>query len=188
MVLYRLKLSLTEPCTAVKGTPIALKTCEGSKEPEVQAEPDDAQIPFSFKSNKIASPSTNSKLILVVFGRRCVLCPFTLGSCAFFQYFILQLVPQLFYPCSFLAHKFFASSQALPSPIIDGTFSVPPRRFFSWCPPIIKGENVIPFLTNKAPTPLGECNLCPERVNKSIVLLKDLKVFSPQLELHQYAK
>src|SRR3990172_5015299 len=53
MVLYRLKLSLTEPCTAVKGTPIALSTCEGSKEPEVHAEPDEAQMPFSFRSNKM---------------------------------------------------------------------------------------------------------------------------------------
>lgn len=130
IVLYRLKLNLTEPCTAVKGTPIALSTCDGSKEPDVQAEPDEAQIPFSFRSNKIASPSTNSKLKLVVFGRRCVLCPFTLASGAFFSISSSSLSLNCFTPVCSSPIYFFASSHALPRPIIEGTFSVPPRDFF----------------------------------------------------------
>ncbi len=44
-VLYRLKLKRTEPWIAVKGTFIARRTCDGSSEPDVQAEPLDAQIP-----------------------------------------------------------------------------------------------------------------------------------------------
>ena len=36
---------------------MALSTCDGSNEPDVQAEPDDAQIPKSFKYIKIDSPS-----------------------------------------------------------------------------------------------------------------------------------
>jgi hypothetical protein len=32
-----------EPCAAVNGTPIARRTCEGSSEPDVQAEPEEAQ-------------------------------------------------------------------------------------------------------------------------------------------------
>ena len=36
-----------DPWAAVKGTPMALRTCEGSREPEVQAEPEEAQIPRS---------------------------------------------------------------------------------------------------------------------------------------------
>ena len=38
-----------EPCAAVNGTPMARKTCDGSSEPEVQAEPDEAQMPYSFQ-------------------------------------------------------------------------------------------------------------------------------------------
>ena len=42
-VVYRLKLNRTLPWMAVNGTRIAVKTCEGSSEPEVHAEPlDDA--------------------------------------------------------------------------------------------------------------------------------------------------
>ena len=59
-----------EPCAAVNGTPMARNTWEGSREPEVQAEPDEAQIPNSFIIKRMDSPSTYSKLILVVFGSR----------------------------------------------------------------------------------------------------------------------
>ena len=116
MVLYRLKLSPYRTVQHEKEHPW-LKTCEGSqREPEgFRAEPDDAQIPFSFKSNKIASPTTNSKLILVVFGRRLVFCPFTLQDPALFQYFILQLVPQLFTRHGSSLINFFTSSKALPN-------------------------------------------------------------------------
>ena len=38
-----------------------------------------------------------------------------------------------------------ASSAALPSPMIAGTFSVPPRRPRSWWPPRISGLNFTPF-------------------------------------------
>jgi len=33
-----------EPWAAVKGTPMALRTWEGSREPEVQADPEEAQM------------------------------------------------------------------------------------------------------------------------------------------------
>jgi len=44
-VLKRLRLKRTEPWTAENGTFIARRTCEGSSEPEVQAEPEEAQMP-----------------------------------------------------------------------------------------------------------------------------------------------
>ncbi len=44
-VLNRARLNLTDPWTRVKGTPIARRTWDGSREPEVQADPDDAAIP-----------------------------------------------------------------------------------------------------------------------------------------------
>ena len=45
-VLYRLRLNRTEPWIAVNGICIARSTCEGSNEPDVQAEPEEAQIPW----------------------------------------------------------------------------------------------------------------------------------------------
>src|SRR3989338_7457523 len=71
-------LKRMEPWAAVKGTPMALSTCEGSRLPEVQAEPEEAQIPTSFSNSRMAYPSTYSKLMLVVLGRRSILCPFSL--------------------------------------------------------------------------------------------------------------
>ena len=65
-----LRLKRIEPWAIVKGTPIARNTWEGCRDPEVQADPDEAQIPYSFISNRIPSPSTNSKLMFVVFGSR----------------------------------------------------------------------------------------------------------------------
>ena len=44
-VLNRLRLNRIEPWAQVKGTPMARMTCEGSSEPEVQAEPELAQMP-----------------------------------------------------------------------------------------------------------------------------------------------
>ena len=47
-VLYTLKLNRTEPWAMVKGTPMARSTWEGWSDPEVQADPEEAQIPYSF--------------------------------------------------------------------------------------------------------------------------------------------
>jgi hypothetical protein len=44
----------------------------GSSEPEVQAEPDEAAMPNLLSSSRIASPSMNSKAMLLVLGRRLV--------------------------------------------------------------------------------------------------------------------
>ena len=69
-VLYLDRLKRIDPWAAVKGTPMARSTCEGSREPEVQAEPDEAQIPYSFIMSRMASPSMYSKERFTVLGRR----------------------------------------------------------------------------------------------------------------------
>ena len=48
-------------------------------EPDVQAEPEEAQILNSSIINNMASPSTNSKAILVVLGRRLSGSPLTMA-------------------------------------------------------------------------------------------------------------
>ena len=51
------RLKRIDPWAAVKGTPMALRTCEGSRDPEVQADPDEAQIPRSERRRRIDPPS-----------------------------------------------------------------------------------------------------------------------------------
>ena len=43
-VLYGLNEKRIDPWAAVKGTPMARRTWEGSSDPEVQAEPEEAQM------------------------------------------------------------------------------------------------------------------------------------------------
>ncbi len=52
------------------GTPIAVRTCEGSSEPVVQAEPLLALMPLRSSWIRTASPSTPSRQQLKLFGRR----------------------------------------------------------------------------------------------------------------------
>ena len=66
-----------QPWAEVGVSPMARSTWEGSREPEEQADPVDAQIPSASRDSKMDSPSTNSKLMLLVFGRRGTALPFT---------------------------------------------------------------------------------------------------------------
>ena len=69
---------------------MANNTCEGSKEPDVQALPLDAQIPSKSNDKRIDSPSINSKLILEFPGNLLSpLGPFNLA------YGILSRIPSI---------------------------------------------------------------------------------------------
>ena len=91
-----------EPWAMVKGTPMARSTWEGCSDPEVQAEPEEAQMPNSLSIRRMASPSMNSKLMLLVLGRRSSRSPFTrlLGMRG--QEGVFQLIPQGLHPGVFL--------------------------------------------------------------------------------------
>jgi hypothetical protein len=65
-----LRLNLMEPCAMVYGISMARRTWEGCREPDVHAEPEEAQIPNSSIIRRIPSPSINSKLMFIVLGRR----------------------------------------------------------------------------------------------------------------------
>ncbi len=59
-----------EPWADLKGTFIAISTWEGSREPDVQADPEDAQIPSRSSIRSMDSPSTASKPMDKVLGSR----------------------------------------------------------------------------------------------------------------------
>ena len=93
-----------EPCAAVNGTPMARSTCDGSSEPEVQAEPEEAQMSYWFMCRRMASPSTNSKLMLAVLGSRSVLWPLSRELRDVVEQAVFQLVAQGAHPGVLLGH------------------------------------------------------------------------------------
>ena len=58
-------------------SPIAASTCDGSKAPEWQADPAEAQIPTSSRRTSKACASSPRKPMLDVLGRRSHPAPFT---------------------------------------------------------------------------------------------------------------
>lgn len=58
------KVILNDPCAISCDNPIARRTCDGSNDPDVHADPLEPQIPFASKFSNKDSPSINSKEIL----------------------------------------------------------------------------------------------------------------------------
>ena len=77
------KLTLRAPFDKLSGKPIAFRTCDGSDEPEVHAEPLEAHIPFSSNLNSRAEPSINSNEKLAFPGSLLLLAPFNFTNCIF---------------------------------------------------------------------------------------------------------
>ena len=63
--------SRKEPWAISWGRPMASSTCEGSSEPEVQAEPEEPAMPIRSSDRSSASPSMKRKQTLTLPGRRC---------------------------------------------------------------------------------------------------------------------
>ncbi len=122
---------------------MASRTCDGSNDPDVHADPLDPQIPFMSSLIRSDSPSTmNWKLKFALFGRRSVLCPFRRQYGISFST-LDQIVSDFsFFCCSFFHAAAIARFAAVPIPTIPGTFSVPARRFLSCAPPWINGTDL----------------------------------------------
>ena len=147
---------------------MARSTWDGSNDPEVHAEPLDAQIPLPSSRIRSDSPSTNRKLTFTLFGSLSVLCPFSR------QYGISSRIRLIIWSRSPLSFSALASivaaarRTAVPSPMIPGTFSVPARRFRSWAPPCTKERIFTPLRIYKKPIPFGPFSLCPLALSISI--------------------
>ena len=66
LLVERPKENLIEPCAISESMPIALRTWEGSKDPDVQAEPVETAIPSKSNIKRIDSPSISSKEMLTM--------------------------------------------------------------------------------------------------------------------------
>ena len=135
-----------DPWAMVKGTPMARSTWDGWSDPEVQAEPEEAQMPefvhhqqdgFAFDEFEADVPGVGQALHAVAV-YAAVRNPA--------QELVLELVAQSLDLRVFRLPRWAASSQALPRPMMPA-FSVPPRRPFSWWPPIRNGANLVPLRT-----------------------------------------
>ncbi len=124
---------------------MASRTCDGSREPDVHADPLDPQIPFISSMIRSDSPSMNWKLKFALFGRRSALCPFRRTVWDLSEHPVDQMVTDLNFFCGTFFHGCLARSAAIPYPTIPGTFSVPARRFLSCAPPCTKERIFTPF-------------------------------------------
>src|SRR5205807_4398622 len=126
---------------------IARSTCEASCEPVRHAEPAEQQIPSRSNKRSAAEDSMPSNERLEVFASRVAPAPltdvpFTVSSTDFSKRSRMERILHLF------SRRYFrAISAAFPRPTIDATFSVPPRRPFSWPPAAINGLKRVRRLT-----------------------------------------
>ena len=146
---------------------MASSTWLGSKEPLVQAEPEEALMPFRSSMSSRLSPSTPWKQKLTLPGRRSFRSPFNRHrSICRMASMSLSRMAVSFSRRSWMVAQ--AAFMAAARPTIWATFSVPPRFPRSWAPPSSKLGMRTPRRMYRAPTPLGAWSLCPERDSMSM--------------------
>ena len=146
---------LTEPCAISCGSPMASSTCDGSRDPEVHADPDDAHIPLRSSMIRSDSPSTNLKLKFALFGSLIRRSPLS------FVWGISSSTRSISLSRSFVSYEILLSilSRAIltasANPITAGAFVVPALFPCSCAPPWIRFDRRTPDLTYNMPIPLG---------------------------------
>ena len=94
-----------DPCAISCGRPIASNTWDGSSDPDVHADPLDAQIPFISSLIRSDSPSTNWKLKLALFGGG-LFCVRSDGSMGFHSELCNQIISDFsFFSLFFLPYS-----------------------------------------------------------------------------------
>src|SRR5205823_820451 len=112
---------------------------DASCEPVLQAEPAEQQIQCRSSDKSATDDSIASNDKLDVFGTRIAPAPFTDAPLTVSRTELSNRsrIARMVDSCA--SRYLAASSAAFPRPTIPATFSVPPRRAFSWPPPAING-------------------------------------------------
>jgi len=100
---------------------MAIRTCEGSRLPEVQADPVEAAIPLRSRYKIKDSPSINSKETFKVLGSLRVGCPFSRQWFIFSLIIFSNLSRRLDSRRDCCTISFDAISAAFPSPTMPAT-------------------------------------------------------------------
>ena len=112
----------------VKGTPMARSTWDGWSDPEVHADPEEAQMPYSSSKEQDALSLDEFEADIRRVGKPAAVVPFTreLGIAA--RRRLSRLSRRRLHPAVLHFHvRCAASSQAFPRAMMLGVFSVPPR-------------------------------------------------------------
>ena len=148
-----------EPCATSCGRPMASSTWLGSSEPEVQALPEEAQMPASSSRRRRLSPSMPSKQKFTLPGRRCVRSPLS-AACGIWSSPAMSLsrrardIRRVFLDDARTPR---ASAAAMPT--MPAMFSVPARLPRSCAPPSMTFVRGMPRRAYSTPTPFGPWNL-----------------------------
>src|SRR5207302_4962839 len=147
------------PSARSVGTPIAVRTWDGSTAPLVQADPADAHTPAPSSSTSNASDSTSPndrwQLPAILFVRSPVSA---LPGTAANRPSARRSRRRATRP-TVTSRPATVACIAAAIPAIPATLYVPLRRSRSWPPPWMIGRTETPSRTTRAPTPLGPPNL-----------------------------
>src|SRR5437667_2597162 len=149
-----------------RGTPIAVRTCDGSTAPVEQAEPDEQAMPARSRCIRSASLSVPGIDTLVTCGARRPFAALITASGTTASSRRSSSSRRAATQAANAACSRAASSTAAPSPTIPGTFPVPGRMPNCWPPPWMIASTTWRSRTTSTPMPLGAPTLWPETVKR----------------------
>ena len=138
MVVSADRVRRREPCAISCGSPIARSTWDGSRDPEVHAEPLEPQMPSMSSMISMDSPSMNWNAKFALLESLWDGCPLRRANGISFNTRSIRWSRIAFSFAVRSSIVAIAISTALPNPTIPAVFSVPPRRLRSCAPPWMK--------------------------------------------------
>src|SRR5437899_2820133 len=149
-----------------RGTPIAVRTCDGSTAPVEQAEPDEQAIPARARCIRSASLSVPGIDTLVTCGARRPFAALITASGTTASSRRSSSSRRAATRAANVACSRAASSTAAPDPTTPGTFAVPGRVAHCRPTPWMIASMTWRSRTTSAPMPLGAPTLWPETVKR----------------------